>query len=227
MLCGGSVARHVLRGGLALNAVRRVRLPMQTTRPRSAKARRRPLPQRRAPRPGALLPRMAAASCWSRRAISSRPTRSWSVPKVSGTVTRLTIEEGKRVKKGDISPKSKTSTTAPTTSIALGEPELARQKLLELEQGNRPEEIAQVEGPTGGGRGQSDHARGRLEAYATTPEATTSATAADYDSARSKYRAMMRQDRTVPFCLQPDAGRLRGKKRIDAGVPTSRPLSRT
>ncbi len=65
-------------------------------------------------------------------------------PKVSGTVTRLTFEEGKRVKKGDILAEIEDIDYRTDYEHCVGECELARQKLLELERGNRPEEIAQA-----------------------------------------------------------------------------------
>jgi multidrug resistance efflux pump len=113
-------------------------------------------------------------------------------PKVSGMVTRLTFEEGKRVKKGDVLAEIEDVDYRTDYDHSLGECELARQKLLELENGNRPEEIAQA-------KAQLQES----EANLTTLEAdwkrvqllrkANVATAADYDSSFSKYQAMVRQ----------------------------------
>jgi multidrug resistance efflux pump len=119
-------------------------------------------------------------------------------PKVSGTVTRLTFEEGKRVKKGDVLAEIEDIDYRTDCDHALGECELAKQKLLELEHGNRPEEIAQA-------KAQLEES----EANLTTLEAdwmriqklreAKVATPADYDSSQSKYRAMVRQIERLRF----------------------------
>jgi multidrug resistance efflux pump len=113
-------------------------------------------------------------------------------PKVSGMVTRLTIEEGSRVKKGDILAELEDVDYRTDYNRYAAELGSSRQKLLELERGNRPEEIAQA-------KAQLQEA----EAQLTQLEAdwkrmqqlrkNNVATAADYDSTRSKYWAMTRQ----------------------------------
>lgn len=113
-------------------------------------------------------------------------------PKVSGMVTRLTFEEGKRVKKGDVLAEIEDVDYRTDYAHAQGECELAHHKLLELEHGNRPEEI--------------DQARAQLqesEANLITLEADWKriqqlrqakvATPADYDASMSRYQAMSRQ----------------------------------
>jgi HlyD family secretion protein len=119
-------------------------------------------------------------------------------PKVSGMVTRLTIEEGTRVKKGDILAELEDVDYRTDYNRCVGELESARQKLLELERGNRPEEIAQA-------KAQVQEA----EANLTQLEAdwkrmqqlrkNNVATAADYDATRSKYWAMVRQVERLKF----------------------------
>ncbi len=92
----------------------------------------------------------------------------------------------------------KTSITAPITNHCVGELESAKQKLLELERGNRPEEIAQA-------KAQLQEAEAnltQLEADWKRMQQLRSnnvATAADYDSTRSKYWAMMRQVERLRF----------------------------
>jgi multidrug resistance efflux pump len=63
-------------------------------------------------------------------------------PKVSGMVVRLLFEEGKRVKKGDILAELETVDYRSDRDHAKAALESARQRLLELQRGSRPEEIA-------------------------------------------------------------------------------------
>jgi HlyD family secretion protein len=119
-------------------------------------------------------------------------------PKVSGMVTRLAIEEGTRVKRGDILAELEDVDYRTDYDHCVGELESAREKLLELERGNRPEEIAQA-------KAQLQEA----EANLTQLEADWSrmqqlrknnvATAADFDATRSKYWAMTRQVERLRF----------------------------
>ncbi len=119
-------------------------------------------------------------------------------PKVSGVCTRLNIEEGTRVKKGDILAEIEDIDYRTDYEHCVGELESAKQKLLELERGNRPEEIAQS-------KAQLEEAEAnltQLEADWKRMQQLRSnnvATAADYDSARSKYWAMMRQVERLRF----------------------------
>jgi HlyD family secretion protein len=119
-------------------------------------------------------------------------------PKVSGTCTRLTIEEGSRVKKGDILAEIEDVDYRTDYERCIGEFGSAKQKLLELERGNRPEEISQA-------KAQLQEA----EAQLTQLEADWNriqqlrknnvATAADFDATRSKYWAMQRQIERLRF----------------------------
>jgi multidrug resistance efflux pump len=119
-------------------------------------------------------------------------------PKVSGTCTRLTIEEGSRVKKGDILAEIEDVDYRTDYERCVGEFGSAKQKLLELERGNRPEEISQA-------KAQLQEA----EAQLTQLEADWNriqqlrrnnvATAADFDATRSKYWAMQRQIERLRF----------------------------
>jgi HlyD family secretion protein len=122
-------------------------------------------------------------------------------PKVSGTVTRLTFEEGKRVKKGDVLAEIEDVDYRTDYAHSLGECELARQKLLELEHGNRPEEIEQA-------RAQLQES----EANLITLEADWKrvqqlrgakvATQADFDASLSKFQAMTRQIERMRFAYK-------------------------
>ncbi len=140
-------------------------------------------------------------------------------PKVSGTVTRLTFEEGKRVKKGDMLAEIEDIDYRTDYEHCVGECELARQKLLELEQGNRPEEIAQAKAQLRRVRSQPDPARGRLEANAQLAEQERG------DGRR--LRLVPKQvlgdgaaGRATALRLQPDGGRLAEGKNRRSAKPT-------
>jgi HlyD family secretion protein len=119
-------------------------------------------------------------------------------PKVSGTCTRLTIEEGSRVKKGDILAEIEDVDYRTDYERCVGEFGSAKQKLLELETGNRPEEISQAKAQLQ-----------EVEAQLTQLEADFNriqqlrknnvATAADFDATRSKFWAMQRQAERLKF----------------------------
>ena len=85
-------------------------------------------------------------------------------------MTRLTIEEGSRVKKGDILAEIEDVDYRTDYERCVGEFGSAQQKLLELERGNRPEEIAQAKAQLQEAEAQIDAARGRLESHAATAE---------------------------------------------------------
>jgi multidrug resistance efflux pump len=62
-------------------------------------------------------------------------------PKVAGMVIKLSIEEGKRVKQGDVLAELETTDYLADRDRAKATLDSAKQHLLELERGNRPEEI--------------------------------------------------------------------------------------
>lgn len=66
-------------------------------------------------------------------------------PKVSGTVVLLNIEEGKRVSKGDILAEIETTEYKAEFDRQTALLQAAKQRLLELETGSRPEEVSQAE----------------------------------------------------------------------------------
>jgi HlyD family secretion protein len=135
-------------------------------------------------------------------------------PKVSGVVTRLTIEEGSRVRKGDILAELEDVDYRTDFNRFTAEMETARQKLLELERGNRPEEISQA-------RAQLQESEAQLESLDADWKRmqqlrrTNVATASDFDLAQSKYKAMMRQVERLRFAFALMEAGAR-KEKIDA-----------
>lgn len=70
-------------------------------------------------------------------------------PKVQGMVVKLDIEEGRRVKKGDLLAEIESIEFDRDYERAKAIYELSKAKLLELENGSRPEEISQAEAELG------------------------------------------------------------------------------
>jgi len=70
-------------------------------------------------------------------------------PKVQGMVVKLDIEEGRRVKKGDLLAQIESIEFERDYDRAKALADLSKAKLLELENGSRPEEISQAEAELG------------------------------------------------------------------------------
>lgn len=103
-------------------------------------------------------------------------------PKVSGMVVELNFAEGMRVRKGDVLAVIESVEFQADRDRAAAHLELARQRLLELEQGARPEEILQAEAELAEARihmeeAERDHQRvsSLAEENATTRQALTAA----------------------------------------------------
>lgn len=110
-------------------------------------------------------------------------------PQVSGRIVKLNIEEGRRVKQGEVL--AELETTDFVADLARAEALLAaaRQKLLELERGNRPEEIEQVKAEL------AETETNRDQLYADWQRnlrlrATKAVTDREYEQSESQYRAM-------------------------------------
>jgi multidrug resistance efflux pump len=119
-------------------------------------------------------------------------------PKVSGMVTRLTIEEGSRVKKGDILAELEDVDYRTDYNRYVGELQSARQKLLELERGNRPEEIAQAKAQLQEAEAQMTQLEADWKRMQQLRKNNV-ATAADFDASRSKYWGVVRQVERLRF----------------------------
>jgi HlyD family secretion protein len=113
-------------------------------------------------------------------------------PKVGGMVTKLNIEEGMRVKKSDVLAELETIEFLSDRDRAKATLEMARERLRELERGNRPEEIEQSK------REMEEMEAQREQLYAdwrrNTNLKTGSALAQrDYEQALGAYKAMDRR----------------------------------
>ncbi len=110
-------------------------------------------------------------------------------PQVNGRILKLNIEEGRRVKQGEVL--AELETTDFMADLARAEAMLAaaRQKLLELERGNRPEEIEQVKADLA----ETITNRDQLELdwrRNAKLRATKVVTDREYEQSESQYRAM-------------------------------------
>ena len=96
----------------------------------------------------ALLPKIAAAD--GKIVLESRgyliPAHQILVsPKVQGMVTKLNLEEGRRVQKGEMLAEIESIEFERDYERALAMYELSKARLLEMENGSRPEEVSQAE----------------------------------------------------------------------------------
>lgn len=110
-------------------------------------------------------------------------------PKVSGMVVKLFIEEGKRVKKGDELARLETTDYQADFDRVTAVLEATRNRLKELENGNRPEEIQQTRAELA----EMTFQRGQLrEAYqrAIKLRESRSISADEFERAESSFRAM-------------------------------------
>jgi multidrug resistance efflux pump len=113
-------------------------------------------------------------------------------PKVGGMVTKLPIEEGMRVKKGDVLAELEDVDYRSERDRAKATLESAKQRLLELERGNRPEEIQQTKAELEEADAQREQLY--LDWKRNSNLKTGSALAAkDYELAYSQYKAMERR----------------------------------
>lgn len=113
-------------------------------------------------------------------------------PKVSGMVMKLRIEEGQRVKKGDVLAELETTDYQADLDHAQASLGISRQRLLELENGNRPEEINQAKAELDEALAQ----RSQLEAAwqrGRALRANNTMSINDFEIAESAYKAMDRR----------------------------------
>jgi HlyD family secretion protein len=113
-------------------------------------------------------------------------------PKVSGMVVKLFIEEGKRVKKDQILAELETVDYQSERDHASASLEAAKQRMLELQTGNRPEEIEAA-------KAELDEAEANREQLyldwkrSSTLKTGTALAVKEYEQAYSAYKAMDRR----------------------------------
>jgi multidrug resistance efflux pump len=111
-------------------------------------------------------------------------------PKVSGMVTELLIEEGKRVKKGDVLARLESVDYGSDVGAAESLLAAAEQRLAELERGNRPEEIAAAKAELQEAEAQRNQLE--LEWQRTSKlRQLRSLAPAEYEQAEASYKAMV------------------------------------
>lgn len=122
-------------------------------------------------------------------------------PQVSGRMLVFNIEEGMQVAKGDVLAEIESTEYRADEARAFATLELAKQRLLELERGNRPEEIEQAKAEMAEANAQLQ----QLEAEwkrATMLVRNKSITDQDYEISESKFQAMARRVERLRFALK-------------------------
>jgi multidrug resistance efflux pump len=113
-------------------------------------------------------------------------------PKVNGMIVKLNVEEGRRVTKGDVLAVLESTDYSADCERAKANARLMRERLRELENGNRPEEIKEAEADLQ----EAEALVPQLEAeYKRTAELRrrSSATQQEFELAESKYLAQFRR----------------------------------
>ena len=122
-------------------------------------------------------------------------------PKVNGMIVRLNIEEGRRVAKGEILAVLESTDYEAEVARAKANARLMRERLRELENGNRPEEIKQAEAELREAEAQLV----QLEAeYKRSEELRrrNSVTQQDYELAQSKFLAQKQRVQKLQFAFK-------------------------
>ena len=119
-------------------------------------------------------------------------------PKVSGMVTRLAIEEGNRVRKGDVL--AELERTEYEADHAANEAILAAagERLKELEQGARPKEIEQAKAELNEAEAQREQLQSELRRD-TRLRAINAVAQAEFEQSESAYKAMDRRVERLRF----------------------------
>src|SRR5262245_12193487 len=122
-------------------------------------------------------------------------------PKVNGMIVKLNVEEGRRVNKGDILAVLESTDYGADCERAKANARLMREKLRELENGNRPEEIQEAEADLN----EAEALVPQLEAeYKRTAELRrrSSATQQEFELSESKYLAQFRRVEKLRYALK-------------------------
>ncbi|MCE9553721.1 MAG: efflux RND transporter periplasmic adaptor subunit [Planctomycetes bacterium] len=122
-------------------------------------------------------------------------------PKVIGMVVYLNAEEGRLVKQGEVLAKMESVEFQADYDLAVAALELAQQQLTELQNGNRPEDIAQSEAEVG----EAEAQLAQLEAdWKRKRDLRTSGilTPAELDSAEAQYRGTLKKVERLKAALK-------------------------
>jgi len=122
-------------------------------------------------------------------------------PKVSGMVTDLYVEEGKRVEKGQVLAITESTDYQADFNRHKATLDLSKVRLLELQNGNRPEEVGQAKADLAESQAQLVQLKADWERYGNLRRKGVS-TDEQYDSAESKYRAMQKRVERLDFTLK-------------------------
>ena len=135
-------------------------------------------------------------------------------PKVSGMIMMLNIEEGRHVEKGDTLAILENTEYTADRNKAKATLELAKQRLLELVNGSRPDEINQVEAEHEEAKSQLANLEGEWRRQQELKEKKFTSQSA-FEDAKSQYLAMTRKVERLSYALElmRDGPR---KERIDA-----------
>jgi multidrug resistance efflux pump len=110
-------------------------------------------------------------------------------PQVSGRIIELHIEEGRRVQKGEILARLEDTEYQADANRAKSTVKAASERLRELENGSRPEEIAQGKAELGEAQAQLSQLRVQWEREDGLRK-TNAITQQEYEETESRYRAM-------------------------------------
>jgi HlyD family secretion protein len=122
-------------------------------------------------------------------------------PKVSGMIVKLNVEEGRRVTKGDVLAVLESIDYSADCERAKASARLMREKLRELENGSRPEEIKEAEADVR----EAEAVLPQLEAEfkrSSELRRRSSATQLDFELAESKFLAQIQRVQKLKYALR-------------------------
>jgi multidrug resistance efflux pump len=122
-------------------------------------------------------------------------------PKVSGMIVKLNIIEGKRVEKGELLAMIEDVDYKADVARAEATAQLMRDKLAELEAGNRPEEIAQAKAELAEAEAQLVQMELEFKRFVDLRRKNV-ITQAEFEQSESKYRAHLRRIERLKFALK-------------------------
>lgn len=121
-------------------------------------------------------------------------------PKVAGMIVKLNIIEGKRVEKGDLLAQIEDVDYKADVARAEATVQLMRDKLAELQAGNRPEEIAQTKAELAEAEAQLVQMEQEFK-RSTDLRRKNIVTQAEFEQSESKYRAHLRRIERLRFVV--------------------------